>query len=139
MSRRPRIRFSTQSLLLFMFLLCVVLAWRVERARKQRALVTWVHQMGGRTEYRNPTGTDFFDDVVGVAIETPHVGDVSPLAKSTSLERLVLDGTRVDDLAPLAGLRDLTHLYVVSFRLACMTDFAGPSGVVSGRPGAVIT
>jgi len=27
----------------------------------------------------------------------------------------------------------------VSFRLACMTDFAGPSGVVSGRPGAVIT
>jgi len=28
---------------------------------------------------------------------------------------------------------------LVSFRLACMTDFAGPSGVVSGRPGAVIT
>jgi len=41
--------------------------------------------------------------------------------------------------SPKREFKRIGSLSFVSFRLACMTDFAGPSGVVSGRPGAVIT
>ena len=86
--KRRFVRFSLRTLLLFMLVVCVALGWKVERTRKQRDTVAWVHQMGGSVVYdyevddngrrvpnaeppgrkwlRNLLGIDYFDDVVEV-------------------------------------------------------------------------
>jgi hypothetical protein len=103
MKRKRRfLRFSIRTLLIVLTIFCVALGWKVERARKQREAVAWVHEMGGSVNYdyeldddgssapdakppgsewlRKQLGRDFFDDVVRVSLTEVGVSDVTPLS-----------------------------------------------------------
>ena len=53
------------------------------------------------------------------------VGDVTPLAGLTSLQRLDLDGTQVVDVTPLAGLTSLQSLELKNTQVVDVTPLAG--------------
>ena len=79
---------------------------------------------------------------VDYAATIDHVA--KPLRLKGELEKYLQHGTDPPlsgvEVVPVPSSDDPGFVVCfVSFRLACMTDFAGPSGVVSGRPGAVIT
>ena len=100
--KRRILRFSIRTLLIVLTIFCVALGWKVERARKQREAVAWVHEMGGSVNYdyeldddgssapdakppgsewlRKQLGRDFFDDVVRVSLTEVGVSDVTPLS-----------------------------------------------------------
>ena len=118
--KRRLLRFSLRTLLIFMLVVCVAAGWKIERVRKQREAVAWVHEMGGTVKFtaerrgpewmRKRLGRDFFDDVVGVALHNTQVSDLSPLANLTKLEWLYLNITPVSEVTPLAKLTKLELL-----------------------------
>jgi hypothetical protein len=119
--KRRFLRFSIRTLLIVLTIFCVALGWKVERARKQREAVAWVHEMGGSVNYdyefdddgssatdakppgsewlRKHLGRDFFDDVVRVSLTEVGVSDVTPLSGLTSLVELYLEGPQVSEEA----------------------------------------
>jgi hypothetical protein len=54
-----------------------------------------------------------------------HIQNISPLARLTTLERLDLGSTSVDDLSPLAGLTMLEDLNLGSTRVVVLSPLAG--------------
>ena len=90
--RRRWLQFSLRTLLVFILGLSVACAWKFEKVRRQREVVAWVLNSGGRVMYdyehaesgfgivRNPqppspkwlielVGIDFFADVVFVSLD----------------------------------------------------------------------
>ena len=132
-----------------MLIVCVTLGWKVERARKQRDAVTWIQKFergavvydyerddNGRpvpnAEPPGPKwllkqlGIDFFADVVyAKLVEATQVSDVSPLARLTSLESLVLDGAQVSDVTALSGLTSLNELSLAYTQVSDVTALSG--------------
>jgi Leucine-rich repeat (LRR) protein len=130
--KRRFFQFSLRSLLVVMLVVCVTLAWKVEKAKKQREAVAWVQESGGSVSYdyefddarkrvpnpqppgpkwlRELVGIDYFDDVVQVRQDKLPHNDITPLAGLTSLVWLDLRGTQVSDVTPLAGLTTLNIL-----------------------------
>jgi hypothetical protein len=141
--KRRILRFSIRTLLIVLTIFCVALGWKVERARKQREAVAWVHEMGGSVKYdyeyvdgayspkakppgpqwlRKQLGRHFFDDVVEAVVLV--VGDVTPLSGLTRLERLDVYGS-VTDVTPLAELTRLQELDLNGTELCDVTPLSG--------------
>ncbi|MCH7725853.1 MAG: leucine-rich repeat domain-containing protein [Planctomycetes bacterium] len=133
--RRRWLQFSLRTFFVLLTLFCVWLGWTVHRANEQRKAVEWVREMGGTVFYdyeyyyqrggddfvddyeptaqkwlRDFLGDDYFQKVSGVYFAHTQVSDLTPLAKLTSLEYLVLADTQVSDLTPLTRLTRLQHL-----------------------------
>ena len=93
--KRRFLRFSLRSLLLVILVLCVVLGWKVERARRGPPN-EWDGGVqcrpSGPVWLRKQLGREFFDDVVEVDLLWTQVSDLSPLAGLTSLKELRLEG-----------------------------------------------
>ena len=104
--------------MLVLSVLLGLVAWKTNRARNQREIVAWVHELGGTVTYetrgpqwlRNWLGRDFFDDVAEVHLRRNVVSDLSPLANLTKLVWLDLALTQVSDVTPLAKLTKLEEL-----------------------------
>jgi hypothetical protein len=114
--KRRFIRVRLRTLLLVMLAVCIVLAWKVERVRRQRKAVNLVLQMGGTVGYdyegpfidephgiKGPSlpkpasewlikrlGIDFFADVVSVDLTAKPV-DLTHIRELTALRRLDLN------------------------------------------------
>lgn len=63
--RRTYLQFSLQTLLILMLVLAGLLAWKVNRAKKQQAAVAWVCEIGGSVLY------DYEVDENGTAYDNP--------------------------------------------------------------------
>ena len=127
-----------------MLIVGVALGWKVEKARRQRDVVAWILQSGGRVAYdyewdngplRNSTlpgpkwlrellGIDFFDKVVLVDFTFIQVVDITPLAGLQRLECLDLDNTQVTDVTPLARLISLEILDLDNTHVTDVTPLA---------------
>ena len=120
--RRRWYQFSLRTLLIFVTLAALPLGWlgsKFAQRRKERAVIAWIEEKGGRAEFdqfEEPTSlSERFDQWFGVNVPyvyldgTP-ISDLSPLAGMPNLRRLVVSGTRVSDLSPLAKLRRLRVL-----------------------------
>ena len=55
----------------------------------------------------------------------PYISDLTPLAGLTNLTWLYLDYNNISDLAPLAGLTNLTRLYLMDNNISDITPLAG--------------
>ena len=133
--RSPRrfFRFSLRTILIITLLIGLALGSTLERARRQRDVVTWIQEMRGSAYYDYeigdsgmneinaeppaPTwlvellGIDLFDEIVTVRLVFPdQLSDVTPMAELTNLEFLTLIGTQVKDVRPLARLQNLKRL-----------------------------
>ncbi len=100
------------------------MSYEQNKARKQKAAVEAIEQLGGRTGYvraplRSPVmrlilGDDSYGNVEGVSFQSTLVTDAGlvHLTGLTKLEALTLDSTQVADagLASLAELKGLTYL-----------------------------
>lgn len=134
--RRHVLRFSLRGVLLLTLAFCVVLGWKVERARRQRNAVRWVERFGGCVFYdyqlddngltipnaqlpapvwlMQSLGVDFFDDVVWVSFT------------AIELRNYPLASLRQDtDLSPLADLTSLKWLYFFRTPLSDVTSLTG--------------
>ena len=107
--------------------ICLWLGWFVNRVNQQRQTVQWVTELGGfvRYDYENPLriaelpgpdwlrnliGIDYFANVVMVDLSGAQVNDLTPLANLKNLETLYLSDTPVSDVKPLANLTKLKRL-----------------------------
>lgn len=144
---RPRyLRFSVRTLLVMLTLFCVWLGWKAQRARTQREVVAWVHEMGGSVYYdyeidgkngtfvsnpqppgpdwlRELLGVEFLDEIVEVRIRKS-VADISPLSKLKSLEWLCMTNHQVTDLSPLRKLTNLKRLELYSRQVSDLEPLA---------------
>jgi hypothetical protein len=123
--------------------LCAWLSIRLRRAHQQAQAVAAIEAAGGYVDYNyhreallpeeeiyistdavvaRPRGPDFlrrllghhfFHKVTRVSfLNEPHV-DLSLLSRTTDIHTLVLQRTRVDNLSPIAALRELQYLEMV--------------------------
>ena len=132
--RRRWFRFSLRSLLLFVVLVGIPLGWlgsKVNRARKQRAVVAELQKLGARFIYdpvnelgpkeRQPSGPtwlidllgrEYFDDVFQVSIASPGVTDetIELIAELPAVEYVFLksaDGITDDGFVHFANMHNL--------------------------------
>jgi len=125
-------QYSLRSLLLVITFLCIWLAYISNEARKQKAAVAWVEEMGGEVGYdyeyymngsddqqnsppgpdwlREWIGIDYFSEVVLVNLQGKKIEDISPLQCLTKLKRLNLIGSQLSDISTLEKLTELDHL-----------------------------
>ena len=138
--KRTRLRFGLLSFLLFITAFCVLLGWKVERARKQREAVAWVREHRGLVVYGHESdrklrpagpkwltelfGIDFLDDVVKLAITGGSLSDLSPLAGLTSVETLAIERFPGSDITPLADLTSLRALSLIDTQVRGRVDFS---------------
>ncbi len=127
--KRRKLRLSLRTSLVLLTVACVMFASLrrlVHRANQQRRVVGWVWEQRGRVSYKYPhavndeeppiawlnrlIGRDYMGNVVSVDLSNSPVRDVTPLAKLTKLEELILDSTQVSDMTPLANLANLEYL-----------------------------
>ncbi len=71
------------------------------------------------------------NDGRGLVLRNTQVGDVTPLAGLTSLQRLDLSSTQVGDVTPLAGLTSLQSLDLNSTQVGDVTPLAGLTSLQS--------
>ncbi len=141
-SRHPWrcLKFSIRTLLIFLTVSCVLLGWKVERARRQRQAVAKAREMGwvvnydyecqsdgGRSRHNPPAvsrspewlterlGIDFFHHVVRVR---PSGADLAPLADLPNVKWVSLENNpEIVDLRPLTHLSDLKVLPLYNTRI----------------------
>ena len=129
--KRRWYQFSLKTLLVVMTVTCVWLAIISDRARRQRAAVDRIHELGGTLLYNYETGSseykgddppgpdwlveligvDYFDDVVAVRLRDLPVtdADLDLVRDLPDLRGLSISRTKVTD-AGLAHLTALTKL-----------------------------
>jgi len=133
--KRKWYQYSLRSLLIVMVLFCFLFAWigvKIQEAEKQREVVAWVKENGGKVRYeyerqdefgklppppgpdwlRNLIGIHYFSDVIEADFQYGRkVKDLSPLEDLTKLESLsLLNNRQVEDISPLANLTNLNDL-----------------------------
>ena len=145
--RRRYLQFSLRTLLLLMLVLCGLLAWQIDRVKKQRAAVAWVLEMGGSVLYGhevdedghaliNPPppapawlidrlGIDFVDEVERVNLRNKDIDDLARLRGMPGLRWLYLGDTDVSDLSPLAGLTDMRDLELSGTNVTDLSPLTG--------------
>ena len=145
--RRPYLQFSLRTLLLLVLVLGGLLAWKVNMAKKQKASVAWVREIGGSVlydyevdengnAYNNPKppappwlidqlGIDFFDEVVSVNLTNRKLRDLTPLQGLKSVQWLRLAYTELSDLSPLAGLTDMRNLDLDGTEVSDLSPLTG--------------
>src|SRR5262245_52359457 len=124
--RRRRFSFGLRSLLVFVTLVAVVVAWIGHERRQSRhelaivemleangASFTFAGPFDAQWPYSSPDGQSWWrrwlNDAVGPRVEMlslkeTDVADLSPVAGLRSLKYLYLDDTEITDLAPISGL-----------------------------------
>ncbi len=144
---RSHLQVSLRTLLLLVLVLGGLLAWKVNKTKKQEASVVWVREMGGSvlydyevdengTAHKNPKppaprwlidqlGIDFFDEVVSVNLFNTEVGDLTPLQGLKSVQFLRLTNTDLSDLSPLARLTDMRSLYLDGTEVSDLSPLTG--------------
>jgi hypothetical protein len=141
-AHRRWLRFSLRFLMLLVVLIAIPLAWKVNRVRHQREVVSVIARLDGDLLYdyqrraitdgptqqpagpqwiRRFVGDDFFADVVQVQLSGAQVSD-GTLARVVSLPELQLLGVRSDNvtdqgLAMVARKKSLMSLTLRSNRL----------------------
>jgi len=132
-TNRRRFAFRLRTLIIIVTLIGLALfpvAAKVQKAREQKRTVAWVLANGGVVGYdwqsqesdaTSPTGPkwlrrllgdEFFQTVQRVNLNHTRVDDLAPLRKLTSLRQLYLWHTPVHDLSPLQGLTNLQQLHL---------------------------
>lgn len=120
--RRRWFQFSLRTLLVFMLLASIPLSWvavKLQRARRQRAAVEAIEELGGAVGYdplapdwqSELLGRDFFGHVAVIVFRDFKVTDAG----------VVVEGITVTD-AGLEHLKELTQLTHLSLRHAEITD-----------------
>ncbi len=134
-SRRRFLRFSLRTLLICMIVVGFGLGWlgwKVHQARKQRQVVVWVQEMGGRVLYdfqfdkdrdlnlsADPslprwlldlTSIDFWHDVTGVELTRVNALELAPLLRLPRLQGLLLGASEVSNVTPLSQMKNLRML-----------------------------
>lgn len=144
-TRKRLLRFSLRTMLVVVTVLCVVLAWKVRQAERQKAAVAWLLEAGGNVTYdfeldsegrripgaelpgpewlRELVGVDYVATVIGVDFRTFvfEGTDLSPLATLSSLHWLFLANNGTTDLSPLEAMTDLENLWIERTQV---TDFS---------------
>ena len=148
--RRRCLQYSLRTFFVLVTVLCVCFGWlglKVHRANEQRKAVAWVRKMRGKVLYdykfhegayledgAEPPGpkwlvqllgAEYFQEVTVVDLDRTRVTDLKPLAGLKNLERLSLSVTRVNDLTPLAGLNSLEELSLEYSQVSDLTPLAG--------------
>ena len=122
-------QFSLRTLLVFVTLCVLACSWlavKMERARKQRAIVDEIRKLGGQVEYKGSLlGEDFFAKVVAVRLPPPlSDGNLEHLRKHleglTQLRELSLHDTQLSDagLQHLKGLTQLKRLDLINTQVS---------------------
>jgi Leucine-rich repeat (LRR) protein len=136
--RRRRLRFGLRTLVVFITLLCVGLAWLAwmwESAKEQRRVIAWVESKGGRMSFKDGRSDNwlqrsFVDGIIGsVDLSGTRVGDLSPLAGLEELKYIDLYDTPVSDVSPLAGLEKLEDLFLSNTSVTDVSPLEGLKGL----------
>ncbi|PHR95541.1 MAG: hypothetical protein COA78_29940 [Blastopirellula sp.] len=145
--RRFYLRFTLRTLLVVMTAICLLLGWKVNQAKRQRDVVTWIEKHAGIVTYqyqterdpfsndpepeppgptwlRNIIGIDFFDEVIRVEFHGSAITELTPLANLSGLTYLNISETQVDDLTPLAKLPHLTRLHLRQTQVRDLTPLS---------------
>jgi hypothetical protein len=145
--RRRYLQFSLRTLLLLMLVLGGLLAWKIDKAKKQQASVAWVREIGGSVLYDHEVddngtvrsnarpqapqwliaqlGIDLFDQVVSVNLTNTEFRDLTPLQGLKSVQQLRLANTDVSDLSPLAELTGIRNLDLSGTEVSDLAPLAG--------------
>ena len=145
--RRRWLQYSLRTFFVLLTVACVWLGWTVHRANEQRKVVEWVRKMGGAVSYEyqidevgdsipdfeppSPKwwskllGPDNLQGVLAVYLNGTRISDTTPLAGLKSLKWLEFSRTQVGDLTPLANLTNLEVLYINSTPVSDVTPLAG--------------
>jgi hypothetical protein len=129
--RRRWFRFSLRTLFILVTLASLPLGWvgwGLGEVRKERAVVAWVEEMGGRVTYgivavavdkswwvkttEKWFGEKVLQSINVIDLGETEVSDLSRLAEIKNLETLYLYNTEVTDLTPLAAMNNLRTLFL---------------------------
>lgn len=139
-TRRRWYQFRLRTLLIFMTLCAFPFAWvssELAQRRREKPVIKWVEEMGGRinepsllgqvekTWWRERTDEWFGTSVRRVILPGALVNDLSPLAGLKNLKDLDVWGTQVSDLTPLAGLKNLEKLDISNTPVSDLTPLVG--------------
>jgi Leucine-rich repeat (LRR) protein len=143
--KRRWLRFSLRTFLIVLTVFCVCFGWYLYRVERQREAVKWVRANGGWVRYEYEFDKDFVDgsqrsvpkwmlDMLGddyfytvclVECSNTELNDLTPLAPLKNLKFLYLHQTQVNDLTPLAGLSNLEILFLWDTQVNDLTPLAG--------------
>lgn len=134
-------RFSLRAVMILITVLCILLAYPIPRARRQKEVADWVRSFGrtpyysyqldprgnyaqdlapwGPTWLRQLIGIDFFYSIRMVHLDDKKLKDIALLARLDSLSHVELESC---DLTTIEPLKELTRLEVVSINKNAIAD-----------------
>ncbi len=137
--------------MLLVALISGLLAWKMDKVRKQQAAVAWIRGMSRQVAYsyeldengnalNNPQPSvpdwlidllsiDFFYEVEGVNLINTKTKDLSPLRQMTGLRYLCLINTPISDLSPLARLTNLQELDLTGTEVSDLSPLTKITGL----------
>jgi hypothetical protein len=144
--KRRWYQYSLRTFLLLITVFAIWLGWLTNEARKQREAVAWVEETSGWVFYDYEFKADgtyiqnaeppapewvlqildihYFADVTCVDFFTSEINDLRPLAGLKDIERLALYNVPVSDLTPLAELNNLQRLSLIGTDVRDLTPLA---------------
>ena len=144
--KRRFMRYNLRAMLVVLTAFGVWLGVQVNRVKRQKEVVQWVEENGGKATYnwqfdendrysdktkppgpawlQRQIGDEYFQSVVAVTLHQTEVHDPSPLARLTKLKWLHLSGNPVGDISALASLTHLKRIGLSNTRVIDLSPLA---------------